>query len=183
MTGCLLERVERKLEPAACHNPWRLVSFPVPMEESWFDVPDCHREEGFEAGLRHYYERASSADGAPPRVIFRFGHTHMGRLDYRSYASLGRYLGEFAAENGSRAFYLNLQAINEPGKYWSLTDYPEYEPLANVGDPSKWVLVDLRPARERLRADTVEASEKLTRLVFNFDAVLLIGGLSKGGKL
>jgi len=145
--------------------------------------PDRHREDGFKTGLRHYYERASSEDGAPPRVIFRFGHTHMGRRDYRSYASLGRYLGELAAENGSRAFYLNLQAINEPGKYWSLTDYPEYEPLANVGDPSKWVLVDLRPARERLRADTVEAGEKLTRLVFNFDAVLLIGGLSKGDKL
>jgi len=116
-------------------------------------------------------------------VIFRFGHTHMGRLDYRSYASLGRYLGEFAAENGLSTFHLNLQAINKPGKYWSLTDYPEFEPLANVGDPLKWVLVDLRPAREPLRAGTFPASKKLTRFVFNFDAVLLIGGLSKGRKL
>lgn len=144
-------------------------------------APDQHREDGFKAGFRHYYERASG-EGAP-RVLFRFGHTHMGRLDYRSYPSLGRWLGEFAAENESGAFYLNLQAINDGGKYWSLTDYPDYEPLSAVGDPSKWVLVDLRPAREPLGAGTLEASKKLTQLVFNFDAVLLIGGLSKGGKL
>ena len=145
--------------------------------------PDQHREDGFKGGFHHYHDQASSDGAPPPRVIFRFGHTHMGRVDYRSYASLGRYLGEIAAENGLRAFHLNLQAINEPGKYWSLTDYPDYEPLANVGDPSKWVLVDLRPAREPLRAGKLEASENLKRFVFNFDAVLLIGGLSKGRKL
>jgi hypothetical protein len=145
--------------------------------------PDQFREDGFKTGFRHYYEQASAEGAPPPRVIFRFGHTHMGRLDYRSYSSLGRYLGEFAAENGLRAFHLNLQAINKPGKYWSLTDYPEYEPLANVGDPSRWVLVDLRPAREPLRAGRLQASKKLTSFVFNFDAVLLIGGLSKGSKL
>ena len=92
-------------------------------------------------------------------------------------------LGEFAGENGLRAFYLNLQVINEPGKYWSLTDYPEYGPLASVGDPSKWIIVDLRAAREPLRAGKFPASDKLTRFVFNFDAVLLMGGASKGRKL
>ncbi|MDB4324730.1 hypothetical protein N9971_00135 [bacterium] len=144
---------------------------------------DQFREDGFKEGFRHYYDRVAAEGSPPPRVIFRFGHTHMGRVDYRSYASLGRYLGEFAAQNDLRAFHLNLQAINQPGQYWSLTDYPEYEPLANVGDPAQWVLVDLRPAREPLRAGTVEASQQLKRMVFNFDAVLLIGGLSKGGKL
>ncbi len=145
--------------------------------------PDQHREDGFKTGFQHYYEQVATDAASPPRVLFRFGHTHMGRLDYRSYASLGRYLGEVAAENDLRAFHLNLQAINEPGKYWSLTDYPEYEPLASVGDPAKWVLVDLRPAREPIREGTLQASKELTRLVFNFDAVLLIGGLSKGHKL
>jgi hypothetical protein len=42
---------------------------------------------------------------------------------------------EFVAENCLRTFHLNLQAINDPGKYWFLMDYPEYEPLANVGGP------------------------------------------------
>ena len=69
---------------------------------------DQHREDGFKTGFLHYHESASSEKIPHPRMIVRFGHTHMGRPDYRSYASLGRYLGEFAAKNDLGAFRLNL---------------------------------------------------------------------------
>jgi hypothetical protein len=144
---------------------------------------DQHREDGFKSGFRHYYRLASPEEGPLPRVVFRFGHVHMGRRAGKRYASLGHYLSRFAGENGLESFHLNIQLINRPGHYWSLTDYPEYEPLSNVGDPTKWVIVDLRPARAAVGAGTLAATDKLTRLIFDFDAVLLMGGASKGRKL
>ena len=130
---------------------------------------DQHREDGFKRGFRHYYELAKTKDDPDPRVIFRFGHVHMSRQAGRRFDSLGRYL--------------NIQLINEPGQYWSLTDYPEYRPLAVVGDPHRWVLVDLRPARSPLRAGKLDASDELKKFVENYDAVLLLGGGSRGRRL
>jgi hypothetical protein len=144
---------------------------------------DQHREDGFKSGFRHYYRRATPEGGPPTRVLFRFGHVHMGRLAGKRYSSLGHYLSQFAEEKDLGSFHLNLQLINRPGHYWSLTDYPEFQPLARVGDPTKWVLVDLRPARAPLRTGELRANDQLVKLTFKFDAVLLMGGASKGRKL
>ena len=120
-------------------------------------------------------KRATAEDAAEARVVFRFGHVHMGRSARRSDGSLGHYLSQFSEDDALTSFHLNVQLINEPGHYWSLTDYAEYEPLANVGDPTKWILVDLRPARAALLAGEFTAHDKLSRLVVDFDAVLLDG--------
>jgi hypothetical protein len=72
---------------------------------------------------------------------------------------------------------------SEAGRYWSLTDYQEFQPLANVGDPHQWVLVDLRPARSPLREGKFKVSKKLGKFVEDFDAVLLLGGGSRGRRL
>jgi len=116
-------------------------------------------------------------------VILRFGHTHLGRLPGRNYNSLGRYLDEFAAEHELNSFQINIQLINQPGVYWSLTEYPEYGPLSRVGDRKTWLIVDLRPARAALKAGELSASDKLKQMVFDYDAVLLLGGGSKGRRL
>jgi hypothetical protein len=144
---------------------------------------DQHREDGFKDGFQHYYQLAKTNGQPDPRVVFRFGHVHMGRLAGRRYDCLGRYLNDFAKENGLRTFHLNIQLINKPGNYWSLTDYPEYTPLASVGDPDKWVLVNLRPARSPLQTGELQASDKLKEFVENYDAVLLMGGASRGRRL
>jgi hypothetical protein len=150
--------------------------------EDWMSA-DQHRENGLKTGFRHYYDRATSKDGAPARVLFRFGHVHMGRSSDGSGSSFGHYLSKFAETNDLASFHLSIQLVNKPGHYWSLTEYPEFEPLANVGDPTRWILVDLRPARAALLAGNLAANEKLRRMVVDFDAVLLMGGASKGRKL
>jgi hypothetical protein len=142
-----------------------------------------HREDGFKSGFEYYYRRATTPEDSTPRVVFRFGHVHMGRLANRRYGSLGHYLSRLAEDDDTGSFHLNLQLINRPGHYWSLTEYPEYEPLANVGDPDRWILVDLRPARAALRAEQFPPHDKLARLILDFDAVLLLGGASKGHRL
>ncbi len=144
---------------------------------------DQHREDGFKTGFQHYYGRATAEDGRPPRVLFRFGHVHMGRSGDDDGGSLGHYLSRFARDNGLETFHLNIQLINRPGRYWSLTQYPEYEPLAKAGDPERWILVDLRPARAALLAGEFTSHARLLRLAVDFDAVLLMGGASKGRKL
>jgi len=86
----------------------------------------------------------------------------------------------WAQAERSRAFLVNLQIINRPGRYWSLTDYPDFAPIARAGSPDAWRVVDLRPLRDLVHARKVRVAPPLGRMIFGFDAVVLLGGASRG---
>lgn len=134
------------------------------------------RERMSKAALRRRVEEHERAGGAVPRVLLRFGHQHMRRSGSQGDTSpLGAEAVAIATEHGLETFHLAIQLINRPGEWWSLGDYPEYAPLAAVGDPDRWLVVDLRPVRARIVEDDA-ASEELRELARDFDAVLLLGG-------
>lgn len=133
-----------------------------------------------ETEMRELFARACRESGPSARVLLKLGHEHLvrGRND-GEVESLGSLVSAIAEAGGSRSFHLNVQVINRPGRYWSLTDYPEYEPIARVGSPDAWRVVDLRPLRDLVLSSPASVSPELRAMIFGFDAVLLMGGASR----
>jgi hypothetical protein len=156
------------------------------LERSVVNVARHRAGEGFEAttdreslmksALRRRVEAWTRETGEPPRVLLRFGHLHARRAGLQgATAPLGAEAASIAAANGLVTFHVTVQLVNGPGGWWSLTDYPEYAPLAALGDPGRWLLVDLRPVQQDAEryAHLPEATRDTIR---DFDAVLLLGG-------
>jgi len=141
-------------------------------------LSNLEREEAMvEALLRH--ARASGIEA--PRVVLKLGHYHAIRgLSWSNVFSVGNVLDGLARANDLRSFHVDVNVINRPGQHWSLTDFPEYAPLAAAGSPDRCVLVDLRPLRGLVHSGALAVSDELRRRIFGFDAALLIGDTRPG---
>lgn len=143
---------------------------------------NLEREQIMKSQFIKHYRAAQAAGDRTPRFVFKFGQWHMlrGRL-WGNYFTLGTLLTELAISNDLEAFILNIQPINRPGNFWSLTEYPDWSAIASAGDPDKWVLVDVRPLRGFLHNGAIESpSEDFELNAFGADAFLLMGGASRG---
>lgn len=140
------------------------------------------REENMKELFVDAYRRAQDAGDSLPKVLLKLGHYHLYRGRFRSNVyTLGNFVSEFAKSNGMQSFSMTTQLINEPGVFWTLGDYEEYKPVADVGDAHRWTIVDLRPLRGYAHAGHLEGLHPdLEQWIFAFDAVLLIGGGSPG---
>jgi hypothetical protein len=94
--------------------------------------------------------------------------------------TFGNFLGELARANDLGALAISIQPVNKPGRHWSITDYPAYEPLTRVADPDAWVAVDLRPLRALAQAGLIRLTQEARETVFGCDLLLLIGGTDRG---
>jgi hypothetical protein len=139
--------------------------------------------------LRHWNE--ALATGEAPRVLFKFGASHMLRgRNMTEVFDVGNLAAEMAAAEGSKAFHLLVvggpgteHAVFDPA---ALTYVPAPVGLANasglsaivsVGLPEGFTLVDLRRLRPLLSAArTRSADPELMRYVHGFDALLILGG-------
>ena len=128
------------------------------------------------------YRAAQRAGDTLPRVLLKFGSVHAGNwLSSTNVHTIGRFVDEFAIANGRDAFHMVAWLVNEPGTYWTLTESPEYLPLARVGSTRSWTIVDLRPLRPFAHAGRLSSmSREMRTLVFAYDAVLLIGSGTRG---
>lgn len=141
------------------------------------------RERWMKRAFASYYGRALSRDrDALPRVMVRAGHWHLSRgFGPSGVLTLGNFLVELANLEGLDALLINIQVVNEPGRFWTITDYPEYRALFGVADPSRSVLVDLRPLRPAIRERGLTGlTPALRDMIDGFDAVLLLAGASRG---
>jgi hypothetical protein len=139
---------------------------------------NADREHYMKRNFMANYRAAQRAGDSLPRVLLKFGSVHAGNwLSSTNVHTIGSFVDEFAISNGSDAFHMVAWQVNEPGTYWTLTESPEYLPLAQVGSTTSWTIVDLRPLRPYAHAGRLPSmSREMRSVVFAYDAVLLIGG-------
>lgn len=137
------------------------------------------RERTMKRTFVERYREAVAAGDPQPRAIAKFGHWHAGRgTSPGDVYSLGNFLSELATANDLESFHISVALL---GDVWTLEDYPEYGPLAQIGldtgGPAGWTIVDLRPLRAHLATGAFpDISDELRELALRFDAELLIGG-------
>lgn len=141
------------------------------------------REENMKALFMDGYRRSRRAGDAAPKVLLKTGHQHAIRgQNWSGVLSLGDFVSALATAEGSRSFHLAVYMNNDQAGYYDiLRESPRYGPLARAAPTDRWAVVDLRPLRGPAYANQLHGlNEELRRLIFGFDAVLLIGGGSRG---
>ena len=143
---------------------------------------NAERERYIKDNFVRNYRAAVRAGDTLPHVLLKFGSVHAGNwLSTTNVHTIGSFVHEFAIANGGDAFHMVAWLVNEPGTYWTLAESPEYLPLANAGSTTRWTVVDLRPLRPFAHAGRLSSmSREMRALVFAYDAVLLIGGGTRG---
>ena len=128
------------------------------------------------------YRAAQRAGDTLPHVLLKFGSLHGAKgLSRTNVYTFGNFIHEFAAANSAESFHLVAWLVNEPGKYWSITEEKGYGPLGRAGSTGEWVVVDLRPMRPLVHAGRLRGlSQELRSAIFGYDAVLLIGNGTRG---
>lgn len=140
------------------------------------------------------YHLAEKRDGKAPKVLLKFGGYHLYRgLSPVSVPSLGNFVSDFARSRETGFFSILIVPFGAPDATGTTSYLPLagnerskfLKPFAPLADPTRWIILDLRPFRETpyyhaLRETapdlTDDQREDLRRLVYGFDAVLLIGG-------
>jgi hypothetical protein len=142
--------------------------------------------------FRTFYDEAVAAGEKQPRVLLKFGMSHM--LRGRSFVNVhdvGTMLPELAAMNGTRAFSVLVVyrqgAVNEftpfstdPNARAAAYDpvssrnlFFDPKPLFDAADASEWTLFDFRALRP-LMGKKLPMDEALARMVWGFDAMVVV---------
>jgi len=137
--------------------------------------------------LMHYLDAARAGDGRMPRVMMKFGATHMLRgRTLTDVFDLGTLASEIADVNGSHSFGVlmlpgagTLHAVVDPRVFRSVEAPVEVEPWAMplyaAADPARWTVLDLRPIRARIpRLGTLPA--ETLQVLYGYDAVVILSG-------
>lgn len=140
--------------------------------------------------LRHW-SQARDTGPAAPRVLFKFGASHMLRgRNVSEVFDLGNLASEMAAAEGSQSFHLlvvggagtqhavfnPVSLAYEPAPVDLVTE-EGLQGIAGQALPEGYTVIDLRPLRPLLSsARTRTANPELMRIVHGFDAILILTG-------
>jgi hypothetical protein len=134
-----------------------------------------------------YLTEATARDGRMPRVMMKFGSSHMVRG--RSFANvfdLGTLASEIADVHGGRSFGVlmlggagTVHAMIDPRAFTTVEAPVEVEdwikPFYDAADPRQWTVFDLRPIRARIpRLGTLP--DETLKVLYGFDAVVILSG-------
>jgi hypothetical protein len=137
------------------------------------------------------WNEAKGGQGTPPRVMFKFGASHMIRgRNVTEVFDLGNLAAEMAAAEGSQSFHLLVvggtgtqHAVFNPMELRyvpapvDLSEEEGLQPIVAQALPEGFTLIDLRPLRPLLSAArTKTANPELMRIVHGFDAILILTG-------
>jgi hypothetical protein len=137
--------------------------------------------------LRHW--RAEKAAGRTPKVLLKYGASHVVRGRHNAEVhDLGALVPEIAAIDGGRAFHLLV--LNGPGTEIAMFDPTSFtykpgkdesyaeglEPIVGEAWPDAFTLVETAPLRPLLSYAKEPAHPELMRVVHGFDAVLILSG-------
>ena len=139
--------------------------------------------------LRRFWN-AERAAGHAPRVMFKFGASHMVRgLSYAQVHDLGTQIAELAEANDVRSFHLMvLQGHGAPlaqfdPSAWTYRQSTNssydmnLDPLTNAAYPDAFTLIDLKPLRPLVFGNAHKALDPdLVRTIHGFDALLVMSG-------
>ncbi len=136
------------------------------------------------------YWRAEKAAGRAPKVMAKFGASHLvrGRNMSETY-DLGALLPEIAAMEGTRAFSVmmlpgagSMTAVLDP-TVWEYKPAPGkdrygegVEALTGVAFADAPTLIDLRPLRKLMGPRLSKAQPTLARIVHGYDMLLVMSG-------
>jgi hypothetical protein len=139
--------------------------------------------------LRHWHQ--ALAEGPAPRVLFKFGASHLLRgRNVSEVFDLGNLVSEMAAAEGSQSFHLlvvggagtqhavfnPVSLAYEPAPV-DLVAEESLQAIAGQAWPEGYTLLDLRPLRPLLSAGrTKTADPELMRIVHGYDALLVLTG-------
>jgi hypothetical protein len=144
--------------------------------------------------LMEYYERARTAEKAPPKAVFKFGAYHMKRgRSYINVYDVGNLVSELAAANGSRSFHVLAVAAKgtqntylpfvgadadrqKPYDAVAAFDFMDVKPLVGAAaGGGAWTLVDLRPLRPLAAARKLGALDRgLEETIWGYDAAVVV---------
>jgi hypothetical protein len=136
------------------------------------------RERYMKARFVEEYDAARAPGDSLPRVLLKLGQWHAirGVLNWGSIQSLGTFVSEFAHGHRMESLHIWTGLVDEPGRYWTLSDTPDYVSLAKAGSTDRWWVVDLRPIRPFAAGGKVAGmNEEMRKVIFGFDLALLIG--------
>ncbi len=135
--------------------------------------------------LRHY-DSTRAADGRSPKVMLKFGASHLVRgRNFANTFDLGTVVPEVAEQEGGTA--LGILVIGGPGTTHAQVDprvlrsvEAPVEPVASewgrvfgqAADPERWTVFDLRPLRRQGRFGPVPPD--FTQVLYGFDLVVVL---------
>ncbi len=143
------------------------------------------------------YWRAEKAAGNTPKVMAKFGASHMVRgRSYSETLDLGALLPEIAALEGGTSFSMLVlpgrgsnTAVFDPTrlKYVPAPAKDGYgkniEAITNAAYADSFTLIDLRPLRPLVGNTRSGASPAMMRLIHGFDTVLVLSGSTPSAEL
>jgi len=150
-------------------------------------LSNLHRARLNKEQLMRRLDAATARDGRMPRVMMKFGSSHMVRgRSFTNVFDLGTLASEIADVNGGRSFGVLMlggegttHAVIDPRVFRSVEAPVEVEPWArpfyDAADARRWTVLDLRPIRARVpRLGTLPA--ETLQVLFGFDAVVILSG-------
>jgi hypothetical protein len=150
-------------------------------------LSNLHRALFNKRQFMHYLDAATARDGRMPRVMMKFGSSHMVRgRSFTDVFDLGTLASEVADVNGSRSFGVLMlggagttHAVIDPRVFRSVeapVEVPDWaRPFYDAADPRRWTVLDLRPIRARIPRLGPLPDETLT-VLYGFDAVVILSG-------
>jgi hypothetical protein len=145
--------------------------------------------------LRHWH--AAKQSGAAPRVMAKYGASHMVRGHSQTAVyDLGTLLPEIAAIEGGHSFSLlvvpgagsSLAGLNP--STWSYEPHPAgggylngLEPLMTAAVEDAFTLIDLAALRPVVGMSRNNIDDELFRIIHGFDMLLVLSGSTPSGEL
>lgn len=146
-----------------------------------------HRAQLNKRQFMRYLDDATQRTGEMPRVMMKFGSSHMVRgRSFTNVFDLGTLVSEIADVRGSRSFGVlmlggagTMHAVVDPRAFTTVEAPVEtggwVKPFYDAADPQRWTVFDLRPIRGRIpRLGTLP--DELLKVLYGFDAVVILSG-------
>jgi hypothetical protein len=152
-------------------------------------LSNYHRALFNKRQLMRYLHEATERAGEMPRVMFKFGSSHMARgRSFTNVFDLGTLASEIAEVHGGRSFGVLMlggagttHAVVDPRVFRSMEAPVDVageawaRPFFDAADPQRWTVFDLRPFRARIpRLGNVPP--EMLQVLYGFDAVVVLSG-------
>jgi hypothetical protein len=152
-------------------------------------LSNYHRAQLNKRQFMRYLQGATERDGRMPRVMMKFGSSHMVRgRSFTQVFDLGTLASEIADVNGSRSFGVlmlggagSMHAVVDPRAFTTVQAPVDVageawaKPFFDAADPQRWTVFDLRPFRGRIRR-LGTLPDELLQVLYGFDAVVILSG-------
>lgn len=145
--------------------------------------------------LRHWQPYAGAK--APPKIFLKYGSNHMIRgLNETSTFDLGSLIPELADARGGRSFHLMVlpgndarAAVFDPARFRYAPNAPKdsyqkgLEWMIGEAWPDAFTLFDTHALRPLVYSNSAKVDPELLRVVFGYDAVLVMSGSTPSSNL